>query len=367
MFFPSIMIDVDYMRMALCLAEKGRETVHPNPMVGAVVVQGGQIIGEGYHVAPGQPHAEVFALEKLVKGTPGVTIYVTLEPCSHIGRTLPCAELLIQKGVSRVVCASVDPDSRVSGSGISLLKKAGVRVEVGLLEEEARCLNEAYFKHRTQGLPFVTLKLAETLDGRIATECGDSKWITSRASRTRVHLLRSQADAILVGSRTLGNDDPSLSVRYVQGRNPAKIVLDSHLQISSFAKILKGASLIVAAIQGVSESRIREVEEAGARVWLFPEDNGRPRLQEVLEKAATEGWIHILIEGGGEVSASALREGLVDRVAFFIAPKVFGSGVSAVGDLGVSDIADAVCLEEIEIEQIGDDILYMGKIKNHNG
>ncbi len=357
------MTDADYMRLALELAERGRETARPNPMVGAVAVQGERVVGQGYHPEPGQPHAEVFALERVVAGTGDVTLYVTLEPCSFAGRTPPCAELIIQKQVARVLCAMGDPDARVSGQGIQRLREAGVCVEVGLLEAEARRLNEVYIKHRTSGLPFVTLKLAQTLDGRIATLSGDSKWISSKASRVRAHCLRAGADAVLVGSRTVRIDDPELSVRHVEGRDPVKIVLDSGLGISTQARVFKGAPLVVTAAEGVSGEKVEAVEAAGGRVWQVPLANGRPRLRDVLVRAAAEDLIHVLIEGGGEVAASALREGLVDRVAVFIAPKILGGGISSVGELGIDLVADAVRLEEVEVERLGEDLFYTARVR----
>ena len=358
------MTDADYMRLALRLAERGRGTARPNPMVGAAAVRAGKIVGRGFHPGPGQPHAEVFALEGVDEGTPDVTLYVTLEPCSHTGRTPPCTDLVIRKRVARVVCAMVDPDPRVSGRGIARLREAGIAVEVGLLESDARLLNEVYVKHRTSGLPFVTLKLAESLDGCIATAAGDSKWITSEASRACAHRLRAGADAVLVGSGTLLADDPELSVRHVAGRSPAKIVLDSRLRTPADAKVFGGAPLILAAAEGAPEARRKALEAAGAQVWRMPSADGRPRLREVLARAAAADLICVLIEGGGQVAASALREGLVDRVAVFIAPKILGSGIPSVGDLGISQVAEAVRLRDIEIERIGDDLFYTARVQS---
>jgi len=355
--------DIDYMRLALDLAERGHATVRPNPMVGAVAVQHGRILGQGYHLAPGQPHAEVYALEHVAAGTPDVTLYVTLEPCSHTGRTPPCADLLIRKGVARVVCALVDPDPRVSGRGIERLRAAGIEVTVGVLEADARRLNEVYVKHRTTGLPFVTLKLAETLDGYIATAPGDSKWISSAASRSRAHGLRAEVDAILVGIRTVLADDPELSVRHVEGRNPVKLVLDSRLRIPTDARIFQGAPLVVATTEDVPKARQRDVEAAGAKVWRAPSADGRPILRQVLVRAAAEGLLHVLIEGGGAVAASALEAGLVDRVAVFIAPRILGGGVSAVDGLGISRMADAIQLDEVLVERIEDDLFYTARVK----
>ena len=364
-FLYIMMTDVDYMRRTLELAARGRGRVHPNPMVGAVAVRDGRVVGEGFHPGPGQPHAEVFALREVAAGTPGVTVYVNLEPCAFVGRTPPCADLLVEKGVTRVVCAMADPDDRVSEKGFDRLKGAGIDVTVGVLEAEARALNVAYVKHRTTGLPYVTLKLAQTLDGQIATASGDSKWITSQASRVRAHRLRADADAILIGSGTLKADDPELSVRHVEGESPAKIVLDGRLEISTGAKVLEGAPLWVATSEGVSNRRLQEVVAAGAGVWVIGGD-GRPDLHDVLKLAADKGYLHVLIEGGGQVAASALRGNLVDRVAVFVAPKILGKGISSVGDLGIDRIADAVELDLVEVERIGDDLFYAADVVGQN-
>lgn len=355
------MKDMAYMRRALDLAKKGLGLTHPNPMVGAVAVQQGAIVGEGFHPGPGQPHAEVFALQGVPDGAPGVTVYVTLEPCAFHGRTPPCADLLIQKGVSRAVCAMIDPDARVSGRGIEKLRAAGIAVSVGLLEAEARALNEAYVKHRTTGLPFVKLKLAQSLDGCIATASGDSKWITSEASRARGHAMRAQADAIVVGSGTVRADDPALSVRFAEGRSPVKIVLDSRLSISPTAKIFSGAPLVVAAAEDAPRDRVAAFEAAGAQVWRVSAPGGRPDIERVLRKAADAGWLHVLIEGGHEVAASVLKAGLVDRLAVFVAPKLMGKGLPSIGDLGIACAGQAIALEDIAIERIGDDFLYTAR------
>lgn len=357
------MTDADYMRLALELAERGLETVRPNPMVGAVAVREGRIVGQGYHPGPGQPHAEVFALSSVGESARGVTLYVTLEPCCFAGRTPACTELIIQKRVSRVVCAMEDPDARVSGRGVARLGEAGIRVEVGLLAEQARRLNEVYTKHRTCGLPFVTLKLAQTLDGRIASSSGDSRWITSKASRAYAHRLRARVDAVLVGAGTVRADDPELSVRHVAGRDPVKIVLDSGLRICTRAKVFAGAPLVVAAAEGVLRERQKAVAAAGARVWQVPAVQGRPRIRDVLARAAAENLIHVLVEGGGQVAASALREGLVDRMAVFIAPKIMGGGIPAVGDLGIDRVVEAVELEEVEVERIGADLFCTARVR----
>ena len=254
---------------------------------------------------------------------------------------------------------------RVSGRSIEKLKTAGIAVSVGLLEAEARALNQAYIKHRTTGLPFVALKLAQTLDGCIATTSGDSKWITSEASRTRGHAMRAQADAIMIGSGTAKADDPALSVRLAKGRSPVKIVLDSRLEISTKAQIFSGAPLVVATVEDAPQSRIAALEAAGAQVWPLPAHHGRPDLEQVLRKTAEAGWLHVLIEGGSQVAASALKAGLVDRLFVFIAPKLLGAGLPSIADLGIASVSNAMALEDIAIERIGDDLLYSARPVMH--
>ncbi len=358
------MTDADYMQRALALAEKGRLTCRPNPMVGAVAVKDDRVVAEGYHATAGESHAEVFALEAPDVELQGSTLYVTLEPCFHTGRTPPCADLILRKGVGQVVCAMQDPDPRVAGRGIARLRQAGVQVEVGLLEAEARRVNAAYIKHRTTGLPFVTLKLAQTLDGRIAADSGDSKWITSEASRTVAHQLRAEADAVLVGAGTVRADDPELSVRHVVGSNPSKIVLDSRLSILPDANVFTGERLILACLENVSEGLVADREGAGAQVWSLPAREGRPDLEALLHRAGQQDMISLLIEGGGQVASSALKAGLVDRLAVFIAPKFLGSGVPSVADLGVDRISDAIRLGDVAIERVGDDVLYTASVAN---
>ena len=358
------MTDVDYMRLALSLAEKGRGRVRDGALVGAVAVRDGRVVGKGYYAESGKPHAEVYALEGIADETPDVTLYVTLEPCAHTGRTPPCVDLLIKKGIARVVCGMVDPDRRVSGKGIDRLREAGVRVEVGVLQKEARRLNEAFVKHRTTGFPLVTLKLAQTLDGRIATASGESKWISSDASRVRAHGLRAEASAVMVGRGTVDADDPALTVRHLEGPDPVKIVLDSRLEISGDARVFDGTALILAAAQGVSKKKIEAMEARGAHVWVCLPKDGRPMLRDVLSRAGDEGITHVLIEGGGMVAASAMRDRLIDRLAVFIAPTILGKGIDSVGDLGITRMADAILLDEVDVDWTGPDLFYTARVKD---
>jgi diaminohydroxyphosphoribosylaminopyrimidine deaminase/5-amino-6-(5-phosphoribosylamino)uracil reductase len=354
--------DDTYMRLALTLARRGEGTTSPNPMVGALVVRDGAVIGQGFHERAGGPHAEVGALDGAGDRAAGATLYVTLEPCSHHGRTPPCADLVLARGVCRVVCAMPDPDPRVSGRGIERLRGAGVEVTVGVLEAEARRLNAFYVKHRATGLPFVILKLAQSLDGRIATASGDSRWITGEAARGRAHLLRSRVDAVLVGVGTVIADDPLLTVRGVAGRDPARIVVDSALRTPASARLFGPGRAIVATTEAADESRAQRLRERGAEVWRLPSAGGRVDLRALMAELGRQGFLSVMIEGGAAVAASALRGGLVDRAQVFIAPRVIGAGLGAVGDLGIEKVSEGLRLTDVEVERVGDDLLYTARV-----
>jgi len=359
--------DERFMRRALRLSERARGQTSPNPLVGAVLVRDGRIVGEGYHRRAGEPHAEVVALDRAGKQAEGTTLYVTLEPCVHFGRTPPCVDRIIERGVAEVVCALMDPDSRVSGRGIEKLREAGVGVRLGVLEEAARKTNEVYLKYITTGMPFVVLKLAQSLDGRIATRTGDSKWITGEKARRFVHRLRSQMDAVMVGVDTVIRDDPQLNVRWVKGKHPLKIVLDSQLGIPSEAQVFEGERLILATTERSSEEKRRLVEEKGAQVWMLPDRDGYVDLTEVMRKAGQEGITSILIEGGSKVATSALKARVVDKLMIFIAPKMIGRGTDAIGDLGIARIGEAIELEDVKLRRIGEDVLYSARVHANEG
>jgi diaminohydroxyphosphoribosylaminopyrimidine deaminase/5-amino-6-(5-phosphoribosylamino)uracil reductase len=354
--------DERFMKRALRLSERARGQTSPNPLVGAVLVRDGRIVGEGYHRRAGEPHAEVVALDRAGGLAKGATLYVSLEPCCHFGRTPPCVDRIIERGVSEVVCALTDPDPRVSGRGIEKLREAGIEVRLGVLEEAARNTNEVYLKYITTGLPFVTLKLAQSLDGRIATGSGDSKWITGEKARRFVHRLRSQVDAVMVGVDTVIRDDPQLNVRWVKGMNPLKIVMDSRLRIPMAAQVFEEERTILATTERSSEEKRRVLEEKGAQVWILPERDSRVDLTEFMRKAGREGITSILIEGGSKVATSALKAGVVDKLMIFIAPKLIGTGTDAVGDLGIARIEEAIGLEDIKLRRIGEDVLYTAMI-----
>lgn len=354
--------DEPYMRLALDMAGQRLGTTSPNPTVGAVLVRQGEVVGQGVTQPVGGPHAEVGAIREAGEKAAGAVLYVTLEPCAHHGRTPPCVDRVLSSGIARVVCAMIDPDTRVSGRGVERLRQAGVEVTVGVLEREARRLNAYYVKHRTTGLPFVVLKLAQSLDGRIATASGDSKWITGEAARRRAHGLRSRVDAVLVGAGTVVADDPMLTVRMVEGRDPARIVVDSALRIPETARILGPGRVIVATADRADEGRVRRLRERGAEVWRFPGADGRVDLRALVAELGRKDFLSVMIEGGGQVAASALRAGLVDQVQVFIAPRLIGAGVGAVGGLNIARITEAVQLADVEIEAVGDDLLYIASV-----
>ena len=356
------MNDESYMRLALDLAWRRLGTTSPNPTVGAVVARQGEVIGRGVTQPVGGPHAEVGALNGMGEKTAGTTLYVTLEPCAHHGHTPPCVDLILSCGVARVVCAMIDPDARVSGRGVEHLRRAGIEVKVGVLEDEARRLNAYYVKHRTTGLPFVVLKLAQSLDGRIATASGDSKWITGEAARRRAHLLRSRVDAVLVGAGTVLTDDPMLTVRLVEGRDPARIVVDSALRIPETARVLGPGRVIVATADRADEGHAQRLRERGAEVWRLPAVDGRVDLRALIVELGRRDFLSVMIEGGGQVAASVLRAGVVDQVQVFIAPKLIGSGIDAVSDLNVTKVTEALRLADVGGERIGDDLLYIANV-----
>ncbi|MCD6336540.1 MAG: bifunctional diaminohydroxyphosphoribosylaminopyrimidine deaminase/5-amino-6-(5-phosphoribosylamino)uracil reductase RibD [Candidatus Latescibacteria bacterium] len=353
--------DEHFMKRALWLSERARGQTSPNPLVGAVLVRDGRVVGEGYHRRAGESHAEVVALDRAGDLAQGATLYVSLEPCCHYGRTPPCVDRIIERGVSEVVCALIDPDPRVSGRGIEKLREAGIEARLGVLEEAARKTNEVYLKYITTGMPFVTLKLAQSLDGRIATSSGDSKWITGERARRFVHRLRSQVDAVMVGVETVIQDDPQLNVRWVKGKHPLKIVLDSRLRIPMAAQVFGGERTILATTERSSEEKRRLIEK-GAQVWILPEQDGHVDLTEVMRKAGREGITSILIEGGSKVATSAIKAGVVDKLLIFIAPKLIGAGTDAVGDLGIARIEEAIELEDVKLRKIGEDVLYRAMI-----
>ena len=360
--------DQKYMRFALELAMKAKGRTSPNPMVGAVIVKDGEIVGTGYHLKAGTPHAEIHAIADAGDKAKDATIYVSLEPCSHYGRTAPCTDAIIKAGLSRVVMAMTDPNPRVNGNGKAILESNGIEVETGILEDESRKLNEVFIKYIKTGMPFVTMKVAMSLDGKIATFCRRSKWISCEDSRLLVHQIRNEVDAIIVGIGTVLCDNPTLTTRLPDdnGRDAIRIVLDSKARIPFDSKILNlnsKAKTIIAVTPSAPEDKIEQLKKY-ADVLIISEKDGRIDLTELMKKLAQMEITNILIEGGAEVNASALKEGIVDKVMFFIAPKIIGNNTAPgpIGGDGVQDPSEAIKLKDISVTQVGDDILVTGTV-----
>ena len=352
-----------FMRRALRLAERGRGRVSPNPMVGAVLVRRGRIVGEGAHLQVGGPHAEVNAFAAAGERSKGATLYVTLEPCSFAGRTPPCTDAVLKSGVRRLVCAMEDPDQRVRGSGLKRLRAAGLDVEVGLLGERAERLNAAYLKHRRSGLPLVILKLAQTLDGRIATVAGKSQWITGQAARKHAHRWRSWVDGIVTGAGTVLADDPQLTVRHVRGRNPRRLVVDGRLRVTPEARVFAETGTILITSNSASARKRKAFAEAGAEVWSFPARGHRVDLKKALARAAEADMTSLIIEGGRDLAASVLHQRLVDQVMIYVAPSLMGDGLGGIGDLGVTHPDEVVRLDQVRTRRLGADLLITADVR----
>ncbi|NJD57400.1 MAG: bifunctional diaminohydroxyphosphoribosylaminopyrimidine deaminase/5-amino-6-(5-phosphoribosylamino)uracil reductase RibD [Nitrospirae bacterium] len=356
------MHDVIYMRRALSLARRARGRTSPNPMVGAVVVKRGRIISEGYHKKAGTPHAEVIALDAAGDRAEGATLYVTLEPCCHKDkRTPPCTERIIRSKIDRVVVAMSDPNPKVSGRGLEELRTAGITVVSGVLDKKARDLNEFYIKHITKRSPFVILKVAMTLDGKIATPSGESKWITGEAARREVHRLRGSVDAVLTAIGTVKADDPQLTCRTGRRKDPTRVILDPECEISPDARVLScPPPTVIVTRTGASFRRKKSLKEKGA---LFIEhEPERVDLNRLMEKLYMMGITSVLIEGGASLNSSCLEAGIVDKVMFFIAPKIIGGKDSfpAVGGKVFRSLNNAVLLRRTRVRRLGDDFLFEG-------
>ncbi len=360
-------MDDGFMRRALRLAERGRGRTSPNPMVGAVLVRNGRVVGEGFHPRAGEPHAEIMALRQAGEAARGATLYVTLEPCCHFGRTPPCTQAIIAAGVAEVHMAMLDPNPRVAGQGRAELEAAGIRTFVGELEAEARALNEVFIHWITTERPFVLVKFAMSLDGKIATRTGDSRWITGPEARRRGHQFRDQADAILVGVNTVIADNPQLTTRLdgADVHHPLRVILDSRGRIPLIARVLDPAlpgRTMVATTEAMSLERHRALASRGARVSVLPSRNGRVSLPDLLERLGQEEITSVLVEGGETVIGAFFAHRLVDKVAAFIAPMIIGGreAPTPVGDLGVERISQALRLERVQVERVGSDLLITG-------
>ena len=366
---PTAAEKTDFMKAALRLARKGVGMVSPNPMVGAVLVRENKIVGTGYHHFFGGPHAEQYALKSARGEARGSDLYINLEPCCHVGKTPPCVDALIAAGIRRAFIGMQDPNPRVSGSGIKKLRAAGIAVEVGILERECRQLNEAFTKYITKHIPFVYLKLAASLDGKIATASGDSKWITGAASRKLVHRLRSEADAVMVGIGTVLGDDPLLTARLHPGarKNPVRVIVDSRLRTPPASKLLKTARVvptIIATIGNSAPGRTAAVKQSGAELLPIAARNGRVDLKQLMKKLGQRGIATVLIEGGSELSAAALQDGIVDKVFFFYAPVIIGGQKAPpmIGGTGINKVSHAVKVRDLRYRKVGEDLLGEGYI-----
>ncbi len=354
--------DQYYMKLALDLAGSAKGKTNPNPIVGAVIVKDGVIAGTGIHRKAGEPHAEVHAFKMAGEYAKGGTLYVTLEPCSHYGKTPPCANLVKESGIKRVVVAMEDPNPEVAGRGIALLKEAGIEVEVGILEKEARRLNERFIHNMTTGRPFVLSKFAMTLDGKLATHTGHSKWITGEESRHSVHLLRNEVDAILVGIGTVLADNPSLTTRLPEGggKNPVRIILDSELRVPLDSHVLQveEARTVIVTHENASLEKIASLSERGVEFIMVPKTEAGLDLEILMAELYKKGITDVLLEGGSEVNASFLRAGLIDKYLIYVAPKLLGGRNSLTPFSGddVDQMDEALDVSISHVDTFGEDI-----------
>lgn len=360
----------NYMKKALALARAGWGYTNPNPLVGAVIVKNGEIIAEGYHEKLGGSHAEIAAFSNAKCDVSGGTLYVNLEPCSHYGRTPPCAEAIIQKGIKEVVIAMTDPNPKVAGKGIQMLRNAGIRVITGVLEEEAKKLNEIFIQYITQKKPFVIMKSAMTLDGKIATVTGDSRWVSCEASREYVHMIRARVAAVMAGSRTVIKDNPSLTTRLSNGvgKDAVCIVVDSKGIIPVNSKVFNcysKAGVILAATSAIDREKEKQLMGRGVHVLKLDGRGGFVDLNGLMQELYKLEIDSILLEGGGGLNAAALDAGIIDKVMMFIAPKIIGGKdtVTPVEGIGISYMRYAVLLKEIQVSRFGEDILVEGYVK----
>ncbi len=360
-------MDDKYMRRALELAERGRGSVSPNPMVGCVIVRDGRIIGEGWHEQYGGLHAERNALKACAEPTAGADMYVTLEPCCHYGKTPPCTEAVIKSGVKRVMIGCLDPNPKVGGGGAEILRKNGIEVICGILEDECRALNKIFMHYITKKLPYVMLKYAMTADGKIAAASGKSKWITGEAARLDVHNDRNAFSSILVGVNTIIKDDPELTCRIEDGHDPARIICDTNLRTPLDSKAVMTAKSVSTMIATCCEDASKQDEyiSRGCRIVKLPQKNGGVSLSALMVKLGEIKIDSVIIEGGGEIAWSALNEGIVSYVKCYIAPKLLGgaSAKTPVGGQGVDSPDEAFMITDAKLSKIGDDYLIEGGVE----
>ncbi|MCY4614730.1 MAG: bifunctional diaminohydroxyphosphoribosylaminopyrimidine deaminase/5-amino-6-(5-phosphoribosylamino)uracil reductase RibD [Nitrospira sp.] len=367
--------DVLFMRQALRLAARGRRTVRPNPMVGAVIVADGAVVGAGYHRRAGGPHAEIVALRQARTRSRGATLYTTLEPCCHTNkRTPPCVPAILASGVRRIVLAMRDPNVQVAGRGIRQLRRAGLSVDVGCLGKEAAQLNEVYLHWMKTKRPFVVLKAAMTLDGKIATASGESQWITGAKARAHVHQLRSQVDVIAVGVETVLKDDPQLTVRLSGGqrsatgvRQPVRLIVDSRLRTPYKARVLQGieqAPTVIATTKLAGPRKVERLRKMGVQVLVLPRKGNRVSLDKCLQALGNMGIVSMLLEGGSELNAAFLRAGLVNRVALYVAPSLLGGQLTKglLGGPSPGRLAEILPVSNLQVQTLGEDMLVTGNV-----
>jgi diaminohydroxyphosphoribosylaminopyrimidine deaminase/5-amino-6-(5-phosphoribosylamino)uracil reductase len=358
------------MRRALELAGRARGRTSPNPMVGAVLVKDGVVVGEGFHAFAGSDHAELEALREAESAAAGATLYVNLEPCCHFGRTPPCVDRIVEAGIRRVVAGCEDPNPAVSGKGLTALRAAGLTVDVGVLQEEAIRLNEAFFTYIRSGRPFVILKAAASLDGKIATQTGDSRWITGESARQHVHHIRNEVDAVLVGIGTILRDNPMLTTRLgiPDQRDPTRVIVDNLARLPLRAQVINRASTastVLAVSDMAPRARLDALEREGVQVLVVPGSPRRVSLAHLMEALGKMGFLSVMIEGGAEINASALQEGIVDKLLLFLAPILIGgkSTPTAVGGEGIETLRQAKRLRDVRVERFGEDILIEGYLR----
>lgn len=357
------MNDETYIQLTLEIAKRGSGFVSPNPMVGCVITKNNKIIGAGYHQKYGENHAEINAINSAVEPLEGSTLYVNLEPCSHFGHTPPCVDKIIESKIKRVVIGTLDVNPLVSGNGVKKLKKAGIDVKVGVLEKECTELNKFFFKYITKKIPYVTLKIAQTLDGKIADNSNYSQWITCSDSRKMVHSLRSYYDAVLIGRNTAETDNPFLTVRLTEGRNPWRVVLDSDLKLNTDLKLFKqnadGKTILFTSNESISKkNKIKKLSDLGVRIIFVKKNgNGKLNLKSVLKELGILEITSLLVEGGSEIFSSFMKQNLFDDILLFISPKLLGSGISAFNSIKIDDLKKAYKLRIKHSETTGEDIL----------
>jgi diaminohydroxyphosphoribosylaminopyrimidine deaminase / 5-amino-6-(5-phosphoribosylamino)uracil reductase len=355
--------DESYIKLCIEVAKKGMGKVSPNPLVGCIIIKNERIIGAGYHEKFGNNHAEVNAIEKAKESVEGATLYTNLEPCSHYGKTPPCVDYIIEKKIKKVIIGTLDMNPIISGKGVKKLKAAGIDVKVGILENECIELNKFFFKYIVKKLPYVSLKAAQTIDGKIADKNGDSHWISSLQARKYVHSLRSRYDAVMIGAGTVIKDDPRLTVRLVEGRNPKRIIIDTNLKLKLNHKLFhknpdKNLILVTSKKSANKKRRVSKLQSMGVTV-MFAKDEGDDRinLKSALRELRKVGIASVLVEGGSGMFTSFISENLFDDIFLFISPKLLGCGVSLVGDLGIKNLKNSVKVKINSFEKVGDDIL----------